>query len=274
MRYLAVVFFALHGIAHMAGKTPLWIGLGLAWGALAVATLMRSSWWLLALEGLAVASLAMCVWRWSDAKWGVAANVIAVALGFAYLAWPGAAGMALRSARVDELWKRPGAAARLRMHGEIKLGRWFPFRAEQVLTESGFVWAATVSVWGVPIVGSDEFVDAQGAMRWKLLGLIPVAVAEGADVSRSAEGRMKAEQAIWLRRWENPQERYLRFSRWGNPEGKDFREEVFGVDFLETSQFGGRTIPSKIRAGWYHGTRRFEAEGEFFRATIEEAVWK
>jgi hypothetical protein len=274
MRYLAVAFFAMHGVAHFAGKTPLWMALGLAWGVLAVGTWMRASWWLLALEGLAVLSMGMCVWRWSEAKWGVAASVIALALGFAYLAWPGAPGMALRSTRVEELWQRPGTAARLKMRGEIKLGQWYPFRAEQVLTEAGFVWAATVSVWGVPIVGSDEFVDGKGAMRWKLLGLIPVAVAVGPDVSRSAEGRMKAERAIWLWPWANEHEKEVRFLRWGNPEGKDFREEMFGVSFEETAQFSGRRIPSKIRAGWYHGTPRFEAEGEFFRATIEEAVWK
>src|SRR6266487_1041588 len=45
-------------------------------------------------------------------------------------------------------------SARLRMRGSIKVGRWLPFRARQVLSpHHGFVWAARAA--GV-IVGSDR----------------------------------------------------------------------------------------------------------------------
>jgi hypothetical protein len=74
--------------------------------------------------------------------------------------------------------------ARLSMRGSIKLGRWLPFRARQVLRpHDGFVWAARVA--GV-IAGSDQYLDGTGGMDWKLGGLLSVAHEEGPDVSRSA----------------------------------------------------------------------------------------
>jgi hypothetical protein len=71
---------------------------------------------------------------------------------------------------------RPGTplvtSARLRMRGQLKLGRWLPFQAEQVLApHHGFYWAARVA--GV-ISGFDRYLDGQGELRWKLLGMIPV----------------------------------------------------------------------------------------------------
>jgi uncharacterized protein DUF6544 len=86
--------------------------------------------------------------------------------------------------------------ARLAMRSSIKLGkRWLAFRAHEVLApHRGFVWAARV---GGVMVGSDRFADGQGAMNWKLLGLVPVMRADGGDVSRSAAGRAGGE-AIWV----------------------------------------------------------------------------
>ena len=87
-------------------------------------------------------------------------------------------------------------SASFRMHGSIKLGRrWVPFRARQVLApHHGFVWAASA---GGVIVGSDRYVGGQGAMDWRLLGLIRVMHADGPDLSRSAAGRAGAE-ALWV----------------------------------------------------------------------------
>lgn len=65
-----------------------------------------------------------------------------------------------------------------------------------------------------------------------------------------------------------------RFTRWGDPDGKGHREVDFGVLLEEERTFGGPTIPSRIRAGWFLGTERFETEGEFFRATIDNAAYK
>jgi len=86
-------------------------------------------------------------------------------------------------------------SARLRMRGRIKVGRWLPFHARQVLEpESSFQWTARAS--GV-LSGFDRYADGQGEMCWKLLGLLPVMRAAGPDVTRSAAGRAAAE-AIWL----------------------------------------------------------------------------
>src|SRR3569623_1705960 len=89
-------------------------------------------------------------------------------------------------------------AVRLRMHGEIKLRGWYPFTAEQVIRwDRGMIWRATVEVHGLPIRGGDSFLDGEGAMRWRLFGLVPIITAEGADITRSAAGRAHVE-SIWL----------------------------------------------------------------------------
>ena len=77
------------------------------------------------------------------------------------------------------------------MRGHIKVRRWLPFRARQVLNpHRGFVWSARAA--GV-IAGSDRYVDDAGVMDWKLAGLVRVVHAEGPDISRSAAGRAGAE---------------------------------------------------------------------------------
>jgi hypothetical protein len=87
-------------------------------------------------------------------------------------------------------------AVALKMRGRIKVGRWLPFRARQVLSpHEGFLWTARAA--GL-IAGSDRYLDGVGAMQWKVAGLITVAYGEGRDVSRSAAGRVGA-QVRYLR---------------------------------------------------------------------------
>jgi hypothetical protein len=193
-------------------------------------------------------------------------------------------------------------SARLRMRGSIKVGRWLPFRARQVLSpQDGFVWVARAA-W--LIAGSDRYLDSAGALEWKLAGLVTVAHAEGADVARSAAGRAGAE-GIWLPtallprfgiRWaapasdrvtaafavgETPLELELRldaagrvvslaFDRWGDPGGDGaFGWHRFGGEVTGYASFGGLTIPSAGRLGWFWGTDRWD-EGEFFRYRITD----
>jgi hypothetical protein len=81
------------------------------------------------------------------------------------------------------------------MRGHIKLGHWVPFHARQMLAPRyGFEWAARA---GGVLTGFDRYVDGEGQMCWKLLGLLPVVRARGPDLTRSAAGRAAAE-AIWL----------------------------------------------------------------------------
>lgn len=207
----------------------------------------------------------------------------------------------------------PGAklasAAHARMHGHIRLkGEWHPFEAEQVLRwDRGFVWKATVKMNGLPVVGSDRWVNGEAAMRWNLLGLFPVARGGGPQIARSAAGRFNAESLFLPTalldggvRWlegdpshagavvkahgeesrieltiaQSGAVRECRVVRWGDPDGRGFRYVDFGGVIEEERCFGGLTVPSSLRLGWFYGTDRFTREGEFFRATVDEVEYR
>jgi len=194
-------------------------------------------------------------------------------------------------------------SACFRMHGSIKLGRrWVPFGARQVLAPHyGFVWAARA---GGVIVGSDRYVGGQGAMDWKLLGLVRVMHAVGPDLSRSAAGRAGAE-ALWVPTallprfgvtWtaidprhitasyrlddtqlevhftldDDARVRSVVFDRWGDPtNSRSWAYHSFGFEATGYATFDGVTIPRAGRAGWFHGSDRWQ-EGEFFRSEITD----
>lgn len=198
---------------------------------------------------------------------------------------------------------RPGTAlcptVHVKMHGTIKVGRWLPFRAWQLLNpHEGFVWTARVA--GL-LAGSDRYLDGAGAMDWKVAGLFTVAHGDGADVSRSGAGRAGAE-AIWVPTsllprfgvtWSaddthitshrtlgettievtynlgtDSRIRSLVFDRWGDPDNTgSFDWHPFGGEFNGYRTFAGQTIPSAGRLGWHFGTDRW-SEGEFFRFEI------
>lgn len=206
----------------------------------------------------------------------------------------------------------PGAAlasaVRLRMHGEIKLKGWVRFSADEVISwERGMIWRACVPMRGLVVRGFDSFLDGQGTMRWKLFGLIPILNASGPDITRSAAGRVNIE-SIWLPSvlcaddvsWSAPNGSgiHARFTahgetaeidctideagalqavnmpRWGNPEKAAFHYANFGGLVEKEGSFAGYTIPTQMRVGWYFGAKGFESDGEFFRVTIDEAVYR
>lgn len=192
--------------------------------------------------------------------------------------------------------------AQITMRGSIKVGRWLPFRARQVLRpRDGFIWVARIA--GV-ITGSDRYLHGVGSMDWKLAGLINLSHADGPDLSRSAAGRGGAE-AVWLPtallprfgvRWsvqspreltayyligDTPIEAQYRlgaagdvasviFDRWGDPDNSgQWDWHRFGGIFTQHRTFAGLSIPSVGRLGWHYGTERFES-GEFFRYQITD----
>ena len=200
------------------------------------------------------------------------------------------------------------SAVRLRMHGEILLKGWCRFTAEQVITsDRGMIWEATVTMYGIPIRGSDRLIEHAGAMRWKILGLIPLMEATGADTTRSTVGRMLAESvwlpsvfcrddAVWreagsscvavrvVAEGEHPELTLavddagrvasVALKRWGNPDGAAYGYVPFGGIADREETFGGYTIPTRLRVGWYFGAPRFDAGGEFFRCTIDHAEFR
>ncbi|HET9252029.1 MAG TPA: DUF6544 family protein [Candidatus Eisenbacteria bacterium] len=206
----------------------------------------------------------------------------------------------------------PGAplatAVRLTMRGEIKLRQWMPFEAEEVIhAQRGMIWKARVGSGLGQFRGTDRIVDGQGSMNWRILRILPVVRGSGPDISRAGAGRLAAE-LLWLPSmllapgvfWSGFHPSRVQASltvqghpasvnfsvgdrgelssisllRWGNPEGEAFRLVEFGGFSEGESTFGGYTIPSRLRAGWYFGSDRFYKEGEFFRVTITAAEYR
>ncbi|WP_084176500.1 DUF6920 family protein [[Limnothrix rosea] IAM M-220] len=201
------------------------------------------------------------------------------------------------------------SAVRLWMHGEIKLGQqWHPFKGEEVIHwQRGMVWRATTWMKGLPIWGADRLVDGVGSMQWKMLGLFPVMQASGQDVSRSGVGRVQGE-AVWLPSvlcqpeigWLDLDEstaqanftifgepahlvlsvnhvgllESVKLARWGNPAGDTYGYVNFGGIVEKNETFSGYTIPTRLRIGWFFGGDRFASEGEFFRCTIDNAIYR
>lgn len=192
------------------------------------------------------------------------------------------------------------AGAHISMRGRIKLQRWLPFRARQVLVPChGTVWAARIA--GV-ISGSDRYVGGTGGLDWRLFGRIPLVHAEGDDVTRSAAERAAGE-SIWVPTallpgsgadWSALDEnsvavaiavdghavrlhhhiddhgriRTSTFQRWGDPDNQGrWAPHPFGLEVTQHRTFAGVTIPAAGRAGWHFGTDRWES-GVFFRYEI------
>lgn len=193
-------------------------------------------------------------------------------------------------------------SVRLRMRGRIKVGRWLPFTAGQLVApHRGFVWAARAA--GV-ISGYDLYLAGRGQMRWRLLGLVPLVRADGADYARSAAGRAAGE-AVWVPtallprfgvQWSASDDRHITaryrldstdldvhyeldgdgllrsfvFDRWGDPDRtRSWALHPFGGEVTGYATFDGVSIPAAGRVGWFFGTDRWR-EGEFFRYQITD----
>lgn len=276
MRQILAALCGIHGLCHLAGLTtgrlyPVWIALAAAFLIAAHGINTRAQWWPAWTLVTAAASAIACIAAGPSARLGILVNVlIAIAVCFVFRT-PGQ----VRNTGLDSLWESAPRAVRLRMHGEIKIGRWFPFHAEQVLTANdGMVWAAQVRMFGMPVIGADRFVQGQGSMSWRLFGLIPIASADGPDVTRSAKERWQAERAAWLPEPGSPKLKSYSFKRWGNPDNTGYRELDFGVIVEETREIAGQTVPTRVRAGWFYNGAEFANDGEFFRATVDSAEYR
>lgn len=194
----------------------------------------------------------------------------------------------------------------LEMEGEIKLRDWTRFRGRQVLRAGeGFVWEATAGSPPITFKGADTYWKGAGGLDFRLWGVIPVVRASGADVDRSAAGRLAVETVAWAPQsllpdmgaeWrgvdpdtavvtvpagENAFDvtitvdvqgrlRELTTQRWGDPEPGVFDLHTFGGAVDEHTAFAGITIATRGRVGWWWGTER-QQEGEFFRFRVTDA---
>ncbi len=197
----------------------------------------------------------------------------------------------------------------LDMTGEIRLRRWMPFRARQVLAAGvGFLWAPRVGRPPLVFTGADTHVDGRGTLDFRLWGLVPVARESGPDTDRSADGRLAAETVAWLPHalvpamgatWRAVDDtratvsvpvgdrsvdvtvsvapdgrlQTLSLERWGTPDGQPPGAYPFGGDFSDERAFDAVTIASAGRVGWWRGTPQ-QDDGVFFRYRIIRAQFR
>jgi len=184
-----------------------------------------------------------------------------------------------------------------------------PFQARQILAmPNGLIWRATVGEGIMQFTGSDRYVAGEGAMLWFMGYVIPLVYASGADVSRSAAGRVALEAALMLpsallpeagARWEAtnahsarvhlqvgseqltllisvaPDGRLERVEmpRW-DAEGMDGQPGYVlwvGDQLTEEHTFGGYTIPVRMRATKRADTPQADS---FFEAEIKSAQYQ
>jgi hypothetical protein len=193
------------------------------------------------------------------------------------------------------------------MEGRIRLGRWLPFHAVQVhAPPDGYIWAARTRLGPLSISGYDRYADGAGEMRWRLLSRIPVVSAEGPDLDRCAAGRVAldavfvptafltpavtwragADRDAAIAEWSigrhtlRPEVhvgpdgalRSVVMSRWARPPGHPWGEYPCGGTLRDEVDFGGITLPTQMRVGYFFSTDQ-AVEGEFFRARLTRATF-
>jgi hypothetical protein len=194
-----------------------------------------------------------------------------------------------------------GGGARLDVSGRIRVGAWLRFDSIWEGDGRSLSWRATSGPGPLrPLRVHDSFRDGAGFMDIRLraplrrLPALKLLHAEDDDVARSGAGRAALE-ALWVppallpgrgvtwraesdellvASWPVPPEtpevhiaidpdgavRSYRAQRWHGKDGY----VPFGADVHAERTFGGVTVPSRLTAGWWHGTDRwapfFEAE--------------
>ncbi|MFV0633757.1 DUF6544 family protein [Demequina sp.] len=188
-------------------------------------------------------------------------------------------------------------------HGRIRVGAWRPYTARQVIAAGvGFVWSARARIGPVAVTGFDRYTRAEGQMRWRLGGVIPVVAASDADVTRSAAGRLASELVLTPAAalhpavaWAPVDEhraiahihidgtahgveidvdqdgllRTVRVPRWGNPDRGAFAMHNFVVRCEGVRDGDGFRLPARMEAGW-----NLDQGGEpFIEMEIDSAVF-
>jgi hypothetical protein len=190
----------------------------------------------------------------------------------------------------------PARRVRLRVRGRIKVGVWLRFDSEWEGDAVSFSWGARAGPGRLRVLDvHDQFADRRGSMRVAVRGL-KLVDAHDEDTARSGAGRAALE-AVWtpgallpergvqwraeseteiVAAWDVPPERpevhlgigpdgallFTRALRWRDPR---IGYVPFGADVHEERDIGGVTIPTRLTAGWGHGTA---AWSPFFQARV------
>jgi len=166
--------------------------------------------------------------------------------------------------------------------------------SERLTPGRGFVWRARSGVGPIPIGIFDHYFEGQGSLTVELLGLFRIAHDAGADVARSARGRLAAE-ALWCPgallpranlRWEPVDDEHVKIvqridgdeiavqleldgsgklsglsmQRHGNEGRSDWGPTPYGFEVLDEATFSGYTIASRLLGGWWYGSERYKEE--------------
>jgi hypothetical protein len=170
----------------------------------------------------------------------------------------------------------------------------FDLVAEETLAPLvGFAWEARTGIGPIRMRILDVYRRGEGWMTGRVLGVIPTLDARGADITRSARGRLAGESLFvppallpgpgvrWSPvdaerasvRFEIDGEAFeptLRFDdgrlqeiimeRWGDVGRPDFGLTPYGFSTGGETEFDGIRIPTRFRGGWWYGSDRYDPE--------------
>lgn len=162
---------------------------------------------------------------------------------------------------------------------------------ETLAPRKGFVWTAKARMNGLPVRVRDHYYRDGGGIDVAAIGIVPLPIGSGPDVTRSSRGRLVAE-GVWCPTalvhpdvaWESVDEERARYTlivdgeaitvtirvasdgalrdvvllRWGGAEGSPARLLPYGFRVEEEHTFDGVTIPTHLTGGWQYGTDRFD----------------
>ncbi len=197
--------------------------------AVALFLFQNNAWWMVAIPAV-VLSQVLIFGAWQDAKFGTIANVIAllgivVAIAnwnFQTTAQQEKEALLSKAKSQTEIvtrdmlaglppivqtWlersnvigKEKAQTVHLQQTGEMRTtpdGNWMSFSAEQYFTTNppGFIWTVDMQMMpGVSFAGRDLYTEGKGHMLIKVLSLVPVANAKGAETDQGTLIRYLAE---------------------------------------------------------------------------------
>ncbi len=200
-----------------------WFAVAVLFTGSALALFLWPRWWWVLALGAVVLSMAVVIPSWTDAKVGAMANgLVAVGIAFGFLSQgpfslraeydrdvkdyvvSAPSGDFVRRADfahlpqpVQRYLEMVGVVAQtrvanfvVRMHGRIREGRqdrWMPFAAEQhnIISPAARLFYLDATMFGIPVQGYHRYVRSSATMRVKAAALVPVATAEGEDMTRA-----------------------------------------------------------------------------------------